>query len=290
MADNLDAAARDPSDARGNGPLGIIAGSGGLPGRVIDSCHAKGRAVFVVALEGEADAATVAAVPHVWCRIGGAATAFAALRANGVGELVLAGGVRRPSLAALRPDWLAAKFLARVGYRALGDDGLLSAVVKELEREGFRVIGPDRLLDAAELPEGPLGCVRPDADALVDIAQGMRLARAIGALDIGQAVVVQQGLVLGVEAIDGTDALIRRVAGLHRDGPGGVLVKAEKPGQERRADRPTIGPQTVILAAASGLRGIAAQAGATLVLDRADLIRRADAAGLFVVGVRPTDP
>jgi len=93
--------------------------------------------------------------------------------------------------------------------------------------------------------------------------------------------------VLGVEAIDGTDALLRRVAGLRRDGPGGVLVKAEKPGQERRADRPTIGPQTVTLAAESGLRGVAAQAGATIVLDRAETVRRADEADLFVVGVRP---
>jgi UDP-2,3-diacylglucosamine hydrolase len=272
----------------GDGPLGIIAGSGGLPRRVIESCRAAGRPVFVLAFEGEADRETLAAVPHAWCRLGGAASGLDLLRANGVAELVLAGGVRRPSLSSLRPDWRAAKFLARVGYRALGDDGLLSAIVKELEREGFRVIGADQLLGEAALPEGPLGQVRPDAEAMADIVQGMRLARAIGALDIGQAVVVQQGLVLGVEAIDGTDALIRRCAALRRDGPGGVLVKAEKPGQESRADRPTIGPRTVRLAVASGLRGIAAQAGATLVVDRDEVIRLADASGLFVVGVQPT--
>ncbi|HEX3952504.1 MAG TPA: UDP-2,3-diacylglucosamine diphosphatase LpxI [Stellaceae bacterium] len=268
------------------GPLGIIAGNGDLPARIIASCRAAGRDVFVLALEGEADPASVESVPHAWCRLGGAAAGFDFLRANGVGELVLAGGVRRPSLTSLRPDWRAAKFLARVGYRALGDDGLLSAVVKELEREGFRVVGADQLLDEASLPEGPLGKIAPDADALADIAKGARLARAIGALDIGQAVVVQQGLVLGVEAIEGTDALLRRCAGLRRDGPGGVLVKTEKPGQERRADRPTIGPQTVTLAAEAGLRGIAAEAGATIVLDRDEIIRRADAAGLFVIGVR----
>jgi UDP-2,3-diacylglucosamine hydrolase len=269
-------------------PLGIIAGSGGLPRRVIESCRAAGRPVFILAFEGEADREALAAVPHAWCRLGGAASGLDLLRANGVAELVLAGGVRRPSLSSLRPDWRAAKFLARVGYRALGDDGLLSAIVKELEREGFRVIGADQLLGEAALPEGPLGQVRPDAEAMADIVQGMRLARAIGALDIGQAVVVQQGLVLGVEAIDGTDALIRRCAALRRDGPGGVLVKAEKPGQESRADRPTIGPRTVRLAVASGLRGIAAQAGATLVVDRDEVIRLADASGLFVVGVQPT--
>lgn len=283
------ASAEAAAPLAGEGPLGIVAGSGGLPRRIIETCRDIGRAVFVLALEGEADQDAVAGVPHAWCRLGGAASGLDLLRAQGVGELVLAGGVRRPSLAALRPDWRAAKFLARVGYRALGDDGLLSAVVNELEREGFRVIGADRLLAEAGLPEGPLGQVAPDADALADIAHGMRLARAIGALDIGQAVIVQQGLVLGVEAIDGTDALIRRCAALRRDGPGPVLVKAEKPGQESRADRPTIGPQTVRLAAECGLRGIAAQAGATLVLDRDEVVRLADASGLFVVGVMPDD-
>ena len=270
------------------GPLGIIAGSGGLPARVIESCRAAGREVFVLAFEGEADRATVETVPHAWCRIGAAAMVLDLLHANAVRDLVLAGGVRRPSLAALRPDWRAARMFARIGYRALGDDGLLKAVIKEFEREGFRVIGADQLLDEAELPEGPLGQVRPDADALADIAHGMRLARAIGALDIGQAVVIQQGLVLGVEAIEGTDGLLRRCVLLRRDGPGGVLVKAEKPGQERRADRPVIGPQTVLLAAESGLRGIAAEAGATLVLDRDEVIRLADSTGLFVVGIGPS--
>ncbi len=272
------------------GPIGIIAGSGGLPRRVIESCRAAGREVFVLALEGEAEREAVETVPHAWCRVGAAAKGLGLLRTNAVSELVLAGGVRRPSLAGLRPDWKAAKVLARIGYRALGDDGLLTAVIKELEHEGFRVIGADQLLDEAGLPEGPLGRIRPDPDAESDIAHGMRIARAIGALDIGQAVVVQQGFVLGVEAIEGTDGLLRRCAQLRRDGPGGVLVKVEKPGQEKRADRPVIGPQTVILAAESGLRGIAAEAGATLVLDRDEDARLADSTGLFVVGIRHSDP
>ncbi len=169
----------------------------------------------------------------------------------------------------------------------LGDDGLFSAIAKELEIEGFRVVGAHDLLDpAATVPEGPLGRIAPDAEAAGDITRGIEIARAIGALDIGQAVVVQQGLVLGVEAIEGTDALLRRCAGLRRDGAGGVLVKVQKPEQESRIDRPTIGPRTVQLAAEAGLRGIAAEAGATLLIDRDEVIRTADAAGLFVVGVR----
>ena len=266
--------------------LGIVAGSGALPRRLVDSCKAAGRDVFVLALDGEAEPEGLTEAPHAWCRIGAAAKGLDLLRANDVRELVLAGGVRRPSIASLRPDWRVARFFARVGRRVLGDDGLLSAIVKELEREGFHVIGADQLLETAGLPEGPLGRLAPDVTALSDIEHGVRVARAIGTLDIGQAVVVQQGLILGVEAIEGTDALLRRCAGLRRDGPGGVLVKAEKPEQERRVDRPTIGPRTVALAAEAGLRGIAAVAGATLVLDREEVVRAADAAGLFVVGIR----
>jgi DUF1009 family protein len=277
-----DSSAGSPGDC-----LGIIAGSGGLPRRLIEICRARDRPVFVVALEGEAELDTVENVPHAWCRIGAAAKALGLLRDNGVTDLVIAGGVRRPSLSAIRPDWWAAKFLAKVGYRLLGDNGLLSALAKELEIEGFHLVGAHELLDeAASIPEGALGRLAPDAEAQADIARGLEVARAIGALDIGQAVVVQQGLVLGVEAIDGTDALLRRCAGLRRDGPGGVLVKIEKPGQETRIDRPTIGPQSVRLAAEAGLQGIAVEAGATLLIDRDELVRAADAAGLFIVGVR----
>jgi len=203
-----------------------------------------------------------------------------------VTELVLAGGIRRPSLLSLRPDRRAAKLFARIGYRALGDNGLLSAVVAELEHEGFRVIGADQLLRPEMAREGPLGTIRPNEQSQADIEHGLRIAQTLGALDIGQAVIVQQGLVLGVEAIEGTDALLKRCATLRREGPGGVLIKIEKPGQERRADQPTIGLRTVELAAETGLLGIAVEADATIILDRQQVIRAADRAGLFVVGVR----
>jgi hypothetical protein len=273
------------ADSRGADRLGIVAGDGGLPRRLVEACRESGRDVFVLALEGAAEPATIADVPHAWCRVGAAARGLALLRENAVAELVLAGGVQRPSLAALRPDWRAAKFLARVAYRALGDDGLLSAVVAELEREGFRVVGADQILGSGLAPEGPFGQIRPDAQANADIAHGAHIARALGGLDIGQAVVVQQGLVLGVEAIEGTDELIRRCAKLRREGPGGVLVKLQKPGQEQRADRPVIGPQTVAMAAEAGLRGIAVETGATIVIDRDQVVAAADEAGLFVFGI-----
>src|SRR5439155_9706948 len=159
------------------GRLGIVAGGGDLPLRLIECCRAAGRDVFVLAIKGAAEPETVRGVPHAWCRIGAAAAGLALLRDNNVTELVLAGGIRRPSLAALRPDWRAARLFARIGYRTLGDDGLLSAVVSELEQEGFRVIGADQLLDAELVPEGPLGNIRPDPQSEAEIEDGLRVAR-----------------------------------------------------------------------------------------------------------------
>jgi UDP-2,3-diacylglucosamine hydrolase len=265
--------------------LGIVAGSGDLPRRILEAARADGRPVFILALEGFADPALVADTPHGWIRLGAAADGIQLMRDQGVAELVLAGAVRRPSLLSLRPDWRTAKFFAKVGMRALGDNGLLSAVVKELEGEGFRVVGADSVLHAALAPVGQLGAVAPDEVAQQDIARGVAASRALGALDIGQAVIVQQGVVLGVEAAEGTAQLIARCQALALEGPGGVLVKLAKPGQERRADLPTVGPMTVEQAAAAGLRGIAVEAGATLIVDRAQAIAVADSRGLFVIGI-----
>lgn len=268
------------------GRLGIVAGSGDLPRRVRDAATAAGRSVFVLALKDFAEPSIVDGTPHGWIRLGAGGEGLQLLRDNGVTELVLAGGVRRPSLLSLRPDLRTAKFFTKVGMRALGDDGLLSAIIKELEIEGFTVVGADAILDAASVAtRGVLGRIAPDDQARQDIARGVTVARAVGGLDVGQGVIVQQGIVLGVEAAEGTEELIARCKSLALDGPGGVLVKLAKPQQERRVDLPTIGPRTVEQAAAAGLRGIAVAAGAALIIDRADTIAAADEHGLFLIGV-----
>jgi DUF1009 family protein len=267
--------------------LGIVAGGGALPGRIAAACQASGRPFFVLAIEGYADPALVADRPHAWVRLGAAGgRGIDLLKDAGVQELVLVGGVRRPSLASLRPDRRTAMFLTKIGRAAFGDDGLFGAVVKMLEAEGFRVVGPDTILGEIRAVEGVYGAVAPDAAAWADIERGILVAGAHGARDIGQAAVVQQGVVLGVEAIEGTDALIARTAALRREGRGGVLVKVKKPEQEARVDLPVIGVQTVEGAAAAGLVGIAIEAGAALVVDRDAVVAAADRAGLFVVGVK----
>jgi len=268
--------------------LGILAGGGPLPGRVAAAAEAAGRAVFLVGLEGFAEPAVLAPFRHSFVRLAAAGRILLLLRENGCRDLVLVGPVKRPSIFDLRPDVEGTKILARIGRAAFaGDDGLLAAVVRVLAEEGFRVVGAHEILTEAVGPHGVLGRVAPDAQALADIARGAQVVRALGTADVGQACVVQQGIVLAVEAIEGTDAMLARAGGLARPGPGGALVKLVKPGQDRRADLPTIGPGTVRAAAAAGLRGIAFEAGGTILTDRTALVQAADAAGLFLIGIDP---
>ncbi|MEA2742896.1 MAG: UDP-2,3-diacylglucosamine hydrolase [Acetobacteraceae bacterium] len=266
--------------------LGIIAGGGDLPAKVAAAARAAGRTVFILGLEGFADAAVLAPWPHEIQRLGAAGRIVAALRERGCQDLVMIGPVRRPSLLDLRPDAEGAKLLARVGRAAFaGDDGLLAAVMRVLTEEGFRVIGAHDILREAVAPSGVLTRTAPDAQAMTDINRGVQVARLLGSADVGQGCVVQQGLVLAVEAVEGTDAMLARAGALRRDGIGGVLVKLVKPGQDKRADLPTIGLDTIRHAAAAGLRGLAFEARATILAEREACLAAADAAGLFLIGL-----
>jgi DUF1009 family protein len=271
-------------------PLGVIAGGGALPLRVVQAAAALGRPVHIVVLEGHGDPAAYAGLSHVTLRWGLAAQMLSWLKQHGVREVVLAGNVARPSLLSLRPDAASMKLLGRIGRAAFnGDDSILRAVMKVLGEEGFEVVGAQALL-AGLLPEAALlAGPMPDDVARADIARGLAVCHALGAVDVGQAVVVQQGLVLGVEAIEGTDALILRAGALQREGPAPILVKAPKPAQSTLADLPTIGPQTIASARAAGLRGLAFQAGGTILLDRNTTIAAAEAAGIFLLAFNPAD-
>jgi UDP-2,3-diacylglucosamine hydrolase len=259
-----------------------------LPGQIAAAARASGRDVFIIGLEGFADPAVLAPYPHGLFRMMAAGQILAALRAADCRDLLLVGPVRRPSLLDLRPDAEGARILARIGRAAFGgDDDLLSAVIRVLSEEGFRVVGVEEVLAGALAPAGVLTGAEPDAVAMADIRRGIEVALTLGAADVGQGCVVQQGIVLAVEAAEGTDAMLARCAELARPGPGGVLVKLVKPGQDRRADLPTIGSETVRGAAEAGLRGIAFEAGGTLLADRGALVARADEAGLFLFGLEP---
>jgi DUF1009 family protein len=269
--------------------LGVLAGGGPFPGQVAAAARRAGRPVFIVGFEDFADPAVIAPYPHAYARLGAAGRILGLLRENAVQDLVLVGPVKRPGLLDLRPDLEGTKILARIGRGALfaGDDGLLAALVRVFAEEGFTVLGAHEIIAEALGPRGVLGAVAPDRQALADIARGVAILRAMGEADVGQACVVQLGCALAVEAIEGTDRMLARAAELALPGPGGVLVKMVKPGQDRRADLPTIGPRTLEAAASAGLRGVAFEAGGTLMTDRGACIEAADARGLFLYGIDP---
>lgn len=274
-----------------NRKLGIIAGGGSIPKMLIRHCLATGRDFFVMAIEGNAEADLIdnPDIPHQWIRIGQAGTGFKRFAEEQVKDVVMIGTIRRPTLKDIVPDFRTAAFFAKLGLKSIGDDGILRALVKEIEGEGMTVRGIHEVMTELLVKEGVLGRCKPDAQALEDMRRGVEVATALGRLDVGQAVVVQQGLVLGVEGIEGTDELIRRCGGYKRKGVGGVLVKLRKPQQDMRVDLPTIGTRTIERAHETGLRGVVVHSGNGLIVDEAEVIKLADKYGIFVMGVNPGD-
>ena len=272
----------------GQRKLGIIAGGGSIPKKLIEFCKKNKRDYFVLAIEGNADKNLIDdSVPHQWIRIGQAGTGFKRFHDEKVQDVVMIGTIRRPGFFDLMPDLRTTAFFAKISMKSLGDDGILRALVKEIESEGMAVKGVHEVLPEILVKKGILGKYKPDKQAEADIRRGIEVALELGKLDVGQAVIVQQGLVLGVEGIEGTDELIRRCGDYRRKGEGGVLVKLRKPQQDMRIDLPTIGPRSVARAKESGLRGIALHAGNGLIVDEDEVIRQADKEGLFVIGVDP---
>lgn len=265
--------------------LGIIAGAGDLPVCLAQSCQERQLPYFVLALRGHADAGWLSQHPHAWVQLGSIGEVFSLLKKSDVREVVLAGAVRRPSFSDLELDWRGAKLLATLSLKALGDDGLLRVVVAEFEKEGFRVIGAHDVLGSVMAPAGVLGDCVPDEQAWRDIWRGIDVVRSLGKLDVGQGAVVQQGIVLAVEASEGTDAMLQRCVALKKGGDGGVLVKLCKPSQDQRVDLPTLGPKTVQAAHIAGIRGIAFSSKTSILVDESLMVGTANSLGIFLVGL-----
>lgn len=268
--------------------LGLLAGGGPFPARVAEAALARGHEVFVVLLRDFHDDPALLAHPHMQERVGAGGAIIQRLRAEGITHLVLCGKARRLSPLTLWPDAWMAKVIARLGKAVFaGDDTLLRSFVGILGEEGFEVIAPQSLLPASSAAAGLLTGEAPDDIARADIIRGIGVLRALADHDVGQSVVVQQGLILGIEAVEGTDALLLRAGHLRRDGPGGVLVKLAKTGQELRVDAPVVGSVTVAGAADAGLRGIAIEAERTTLADGEGLLAAARQRGLFVLAIQP---
>jgi DUF1009 family protein len=271
--------------------LGIIAGGGDLPRKLADHARAAGRPIYILGIDGFADPAFVAEHGGLQVSIGEAGKQIDLLKKAGCDAVVFAGIVKRPDFGKLKLDMKGAMLLPRVIAAAgKGDDALLRVVLGSFEEAGFKVIGADDVLGDLLVGAGPLGAHSPAAEHWPDIRHAARVASAMGGLDIGQGAVSCAGLILAVEAQEGTDRMLERCATLPAAIRGtperriGALVKRPKPIQERRIDLPTIGLQTVRLAGEAGLTGIAVEAGGVLAINRAEMVELADRLGLFIYG------
>jgi UDP-2,3-diacylglucosamine hydrolase len=292
------AEARPPLVLKRTDRVAIVAGSGLLPLNIARGLVEAGHRPFLVVVEGEADGDFAAdGFDHYVIRLEEIGDLAAVLKRNRATHVVLAGGIsRRPALRRLKPSLGLLSIVRSVLKGAVGGDNrVLSLLVAHLERQGMKVVGAHELVPDLLAALGPLTRHRPTQAEEADLAAAFAAAKAIGALDIGQAAVAIGRRVVALEGIEGTDGLLDRVAGLRGHGrlagrTGGVLVKCAKPGQELRADLPTIGPQTVEAAHRAGLSGIGVEAERSLILDQRLVIERADALGLFVIGLREAGP
>src|SRR5204862_61459 len=269
--------------------IGILAGGGRLPLMIAESVTARGGTVHIVGIEGEADPG-VARFPHTWVNWGQIGRMVATLRSEGARQLVIAGAVTRPDLRRIRPDAGFFRSLPQIlRLLAGGDDSVLTRVVRFFEGNGLVVLGVHDVAPDLLAGTGRQGSVAlSDADC-ADAEVGFAVRHALASVDAGQAVVVAHGKVLAIEGAEGTDAMLQRVAALPGREPAGsregVLAKGPKPGQELRVDMPAIGPRTIEQAAAAGLAGVVVEAGAVLVLDRAEVIGIADARTCAIHGL-----
>ncbi|MDR2416657.1 MAG: UDP-2,3-diacylglucosamine diphosphatase LpxI [Holosporales bacterium] len=262
--------------------LGFLCGKGKLP-QLLAEAH-KEKTCAIVHLEKEAEVC-LPGVPCLRTSIGKIGTILQFLREQSVDTIVMTGALQRPTLSEISFDSVGLKWsvsLSRQFFR--GDDALLRGIVALLEKEGFAVVGVQDLMATLLTPSGILSAQSPTPEEERDIAVGFNVIEKLGLMDIGQAVVIQQGLVLGVEAIEGTHALITRCAALQRTGRGAILVKGAKPQQEMRVDLPTIGSESICALHTAGFRGVALEARKTILLDREEVLAKSNAHGLFVVG------
>lgn len=285
---------RDLKTTKVKGPLGIIAGRGSIPIVIAEAASSAGMPLHIVGIRGEASE-DIERFPHTWIKWGEIGKLFNALSGSDCTDLVIIGGVNRPDFENVRVDLGAIKTLPFLMSLAKGgDDNLLSRIVGFFEEKGYRIHGAGEILPELLMPEGSLGTRTPTAEDRADIRIAFDVVRALGRLDIGQAAVVAKRRVLAVEAAEGTDAMLARCAEIRRQGrshgvQSGVLVKAPKPGQEERIDMPTIGAETIRLAAAAGLSGVAVAAGHVLVVNRKQTVEAADTEKVFLVG-EATEP
>mgnify|MGYP000620811736 CR=1 FL=1 len=262
--------------------LALIAGSGTLPVEVIQACYDL--KLVVIGFEGQTSPDLHPEI--VLFPLGSIGKILEHLHHHKIKEIIFGGNLRRPSWSELQLDKTGTQWLKKLGWRALkGDNDLLAGILDLLHQEGFTILKPSDVLNNLLAPSGCLTALQPNKQDKADIERGISILKTLSPHDVGQAIIIQQGLVLGIEAIEGTAELIQRCGALRRPGKGGVLVKIAKSGQDQRIDLPTIGPDTIDQISQAGFKGIAISAGSTQILQSDALIKKADELELFVISL-----
>lgn len=262
--------------------IGIIAGSGFLPPEIARIHSSGGGEVFIAALEEQADPALFQNFNYRVFSIGKVGAIIKFFKNNAVQEIIFAGKIQRPDIKSLKVDLVGSALLAKILLqRFLGDDAVLRLIADFLESKGLKVISAQDILARAPLVNLNTKCSASEQD-IIDIELGRRVIESLGDLDVGQAAIVQDGYVLGIEAAEGTDNLIKRCASLRKKPSGGVLVKMMKRGQDRRLDIPTVGLVTFDSIADFGYNGIAIEPRGVIVLTPKEVVSTANKRGLFI--------
>ncbi len=267
--------------------LGIIAGGGDVPAYLISSCKKNNIEPFIVGIKDQTKDSIMEDSNNkcLWANIGSAGKIISFFKDNNVTDLVLIGSIRRPALSEIKPDIKAVKILSKIGIRAFGDNSILSALKDELEIEGFKIHGFQNFCHEWLAREGVLGKTLPHDNDKKSIDAGVKISQSIGQLDIGQSIIIQDGIVIGVEAVEGTDMLIKRCKPLMKKGRGGILVKTCKPNQDKSFDLPTIGVNTVKNAKDAGLVGIVIEAKNAIIVNPDEVCNYADKYRIFILGI-----
>ncbi len=266
--------------------IGIIAGNGSLPKKFAEKLRENGTEVFTVALKDITENDIGNGPEVLWSRIASTGKIIKFFKDNGVEKLVLIGGMKRPNFTSLIPDMTGIKLLNKIiQLKDAGDNNIFLLVIDFLESYGFKILGIDEAIPDFVPQPGAIGNIKPTEKELKDIEYGKHVATEIGKLDIGQAAIIQNNTTLGVEGIDGTDELINRCAHSQYGGKGAILVKMKKPDQDRRIDLPSIGPLTIERLHEKAYRGVALDAGNSLIIDKEATLAKADALGIFIYGI-----
>ena len=267
--------------------LAIIAGKGKLPKMIIKKCREQQRDFLVILIAGEPSNVEFLQYDHHIIGFGEISKIINILKSNQVKALVFSGGVTKPSMAGMKVDTKGAILLSKIlGNKFFGDDNLLSTIINFFEKEGFKVIGADQIIEDLLAGKGVLGNIQPSAEMLKDVEIGQHALQVMSDLDIGQAIVVQQKQIVGVEAIEGTDALIKRCGDLQfKQGSRAILVKMKKKNQNTKIDLPALGEKTIKNLSESRFAGVAVQKNHCLIINKKEVIKLADELGLFIIGV-----